>query len=82
MTDPRQLSTRERTEAARWHARLGNRSVTQKTLRDFEAWRERPANDMAYQDVAALWEASGRHANDPEIVGLYGSALARRARVR
>ncbi|WP_372784600.1 FecR domain-containing protein [Phenylobacterium sp.] len=80
MTDTRRLSTREDGEAATWFARLGNRAVTPKLLRDFEAWRDNPANDAAYLKVEAFWEASGRHASDPEVLRMTDAALKRRRR--
>jgi transmembrane sensor len=80
MTDTQRLSTRQDTEAASWFARLGGRPVTPKMLRDFEAWRDNPANDAAYLRVEAFWEASSRHANDPEILRMTDAALNRRRR--
>ena len=80
MTDTQRLSTREDREAAQWFARLGARSVTPRLLRAFETWRDDPANDAAYLKVEAFWEASGRHADDPEILRMTEAALRRRRR--
>jgi transmembrane sensor len=79
MTDPRQISSRQRTEAASWFARLGNRRVTTQALDEFEAWRENPANDAAYLEVKAFWEESGRHANSPNVLRMTDEALMRSA---
>lgn len=72
--------TRPRAEAADWLARLGHRHVTTETLREFRDWRDDPANDVAYQEAEAFWEASGAQAGDPEILRLTEAALARRPR--
>jgi transmembrane sensor len=69
--------TREQDEAAEWLARLGNHSITTETVREFRAWRDNPANDAAYQEAEAIWEASGKHAADPEIMRMTEAALAR-----
>jgi len=74
--------TREQNEAAAWLARLGNHSISTETVRAFRAWRDNPANDAAYQEAEAFWEASGGHAADPEILRMTEAALGRRARGR
>ena len=78
MSDPRPHPTREQAEAADWFARLGRRSVTTRTIRDFQDWRDVPAHDVAYSEVEAFWEANGEYAADPEIMRMTEDALARR----
>jgi transmembrane sensor len=82
MSDPRPHPTREQAEAAEWFARLGHRSVTTQALREFRDWRDNPANDAAYQEVEAFWEASGQRAADPEIMRMTAEALGRRGGLR
>jgi transmembrane sensor len=82
MNDPRPQSTREQAEAAEWFARLGHRSVTTQTIRDFQDWRDNPDHDAAYAEVEAFWEANGAHAGDPGIMRMTEEALARRRGLR
>lgn len=82
MSDPRSHPTREQAEAADWFARLGRRAVTPQTLRDFQDWRDAPANDAAYSEVEAFWEANGQRAADPEILRMTEEAFARRRGLR
>ena len=69
--------TRAQAEAAEWLTRLGNRSITNDTAREFRDWRDDPANDAAYEEAEAFWEASGEHAADPGIMEMTEAALAR-----
>jgi transmembrane sensor len=78
MSDPRPHPTREQAEAADWFARLGHRSVTTQTIRDFQDWRDNPNHDAAYAEVEAFWEANGERAADPEIMRMTEEALSRR----
>jgi transmembrane sensor len=82
MSDPPPQPTRAQAEAAEWFARLGNRSVSTQTIRDFQDWRDTPANDAAYAEVEAFWEASGARAADPQIMRMTEEALARRPGLR
>ncbi|MFZ5685696.1 MAG: FecR family protein [Pseudomonadota bacterium] len=75
MGDPKR--TRAQEEAAEWLARLGNHSISTKTVREFRDWRDDPANDAAYEEAEAFWEASGRQAADPEIMRMTQDALLR-----
>jgi len=77
MSDPRSPRTRAQEEAAEWLARLGNHSISTKTVREFRDWRDDPANDAAYEEAEAYWEASGEQAADPEIMRMTQEALAR-----
>jgi len=77
MSDPRPQRTRAQEEAAEWLARLGNHSISTKTVREFRDWRDDPANDAAYEEAEAFWEASGEHAADPEIMRMTQDALER-----
>ncbi len=69
--------TRAQEEAAEWLARLGNHSISTQTVREFRDWRDDPANDAAYAEAEAFWEASGQHAADPEILRMTQDALDR-----
>ena len=77
MSDPAPRRTRAQEEAAEWLARLGNHSISTKTVREFRDWRDDPANDAAYVEAEAFWEASGEHAADPEIIRMTREALDR-----
>lgn len=77
MSDPRPKPTRAQEEAAEWLARLGNHSISTQTVREFRDWRDDPANDAAYEEAEAFWEASGQHAADPEITRMTQEALDR-----
>lgn len=79
---PQTHETPEQAQAADWLARLGNHAVSTETLREFREWRDHPANDLAYQEAEAVWEESGRHAADPEILRMTAAALARPRRRR
>jgi transmembrane sensor len=74
----RKPPTREQAEAAAWLARLGHHRISTETLRAFRDWRDVPANDAAYQEAEAFWEASGEQAADPEILRMTEAAFARR----
>ena len=77
MSDPAPKRTRAQEEAAEWLARLGNHSISTKTVREFRDWRDDPSNDAAYAEAEAFWEASGEHAADPEITRMTQEALDR-----
>jgi len=77
MSDPRPQRTRAQEEAAEWLARLGNHSISTRTVREFRDWRDDPANDAAYVEAEAFWDASGQHAADPEILRMTQDALDR-----
>lgn len=75
MGDPKR--TRAQEEAAEWLARLGHHSISTQTVRAFRDWRDDPANDAAYEEAEAFWEASGKHAADPGILKMTQDALDR-----
>jgi len=77
MSDPRPQRTRAQEEAAEWLARLGNQPISTKTVREFRDWRDDPANDAAYEEAEAFWEASGEQAADPDIMRMTQDALDR-----
>lgn len=58
---------RATSEAADWFARLGARSVTNRDVANFDAWRRDPRNDAAYAKIEALWRKAERLQGDPEI---------------
>jgi transmembrane sensor len=78
MSDPTADSARAQTEAAGWFARLSRTPVATQTVRDFQAWRQSPANDAAYSAVEKRWEASARLANDPDIRAATAEVLRKR----
>jgi transmembrane sensor len=78
MSNPRPDPPPDLTEAAAWFTRLGARSITTQTLRDFRAWRQDPANDAAYQEVEAAWGKTGALADDPDVMRATEAALTRR----
>jgi len=80
MSDPRSPRTRAQEEAAEWLARLGSQPISTKTVREFRDWRDDPANDAAYEEAEAFWDASGAQAADPEIMRMTQAALDRGAR--
>lgn len=80
MSSPPRKLTRAQEEAAEWLTRLGDRSISTQTVREFRDWRDNPENDAAYEEAEAFWEASGEMAADPEIMRMTAEALARRPR--
>lgn len=80
MSNPRPQRTRAQEEAAEWLARLGAYPISTQTVREFRDWRDDPANDAAYEEAEAFWEASGEIAADPEILRMTEAALKRRRR--
>jgi transmembrane sensor len=77
MSTQKTPQSRAQVEAAEWLARLGARSISTDTVRAFRDWRDDPANDAAYEEAEAFWEASGEHAADPGLVAMTAEALAR-----
>lgn len=67
-------------EAAAWHARLGERPVSTRTIEEFFAWRAAPANADAWRRVQAVWEGSGRLGGEARIQAAVDQALTRRGR--
>lgn len=67
-------------EAAEWHERLGARSVTTETIREFFDWRRSPANADAYRRVELIWTESRKLAGQPEITQALNDAMSRRLR--
>lgn len=65
-------------DAAAWHARLGERTVSTETLEAFFAWRARPGNADAYERVERVWAGSGRLAGDPAMAAALEGAMGRR----
>ena len=42
-------------EAAEWFARLNRLSISTQALEEFQAWRQDPLHDAAYERIEALW---------------------------
>lgn len=61
-------------KAAEWHARLGTRSISLKTLEEFSAWRLDRANDAAYRRIESQWGDAVRLADDPDILAALKAA--------
>ena len=79
MSNSRPQAPARLSEATAWFARLGNRSITTQSLREFRQWRQDPANDAAYQEVEAAWTKAGALADDPDVMRATDAALVRRA---
>lgn len=77
MSDPQPRATQADTEAAAWHTRLGDRSVTAETLTEFYDWRRDPANDAAYRKVETVWAKARNLEGRPDIQAAVAEALAR-----
>lgn len=78
MTGPKvRVETAER-EAAAWHNRLGEPSVSTQTIHDFYAWRQTPENADAYRRVEAVWAEAGRMRADADLQRATQAALTRR----
>ena len=69
---------RAASEAADWFARLGARSVTNRDLSDFDAWRQDPTNRAAYEKVEKVWRTAERLSGDPQIEAAAEAASQRR----
>lgn len=78
MASPNSRVSAADTEAAAWHARLGVRSVSTRTIEEFFAWRAAPANAEAYRRVERAWAATGGVGNDPQIQAAVAEAMNRR----
>ncbi|MDO9587381.1 MAG: FecR domain-containing protein [Brevundimonas sp.] len=78
MASPNSRVSAADTEAAAWHARLGVRSVSTRTIEEFFAWRALPANAEAYRRVEKAWAASGGLGGDPQIQAAVAEAMNRR----
>lgn len=78
MASPNSRVSAADTEAAAWHARLGVRSVSTRTIEEFFAWRAAPANAEAYRRVEKAWAAAGGVGNDPQIQAAVAEAMNRR----
>ncbi len=78
MSGPKIRVTAADTEAAAWHARLGERSVATQTIEDFFAWHQKPENAEAYRRVQTVWGQSPQLAGRPAMVEALEGALSRR----
>ncbi|KDP95400.1 hypothetical protein ER13_02155 [Brevundimonas sp. EAKA] len=78
MASPNSRVSAADTEAAAWHARLGVRSVSTRTIEEFFAWRAAPANAEAYRRVEKAWAATGGLGGDPQIQAAVAEAMNRR----
>ena len=77
VTDEKRDNRKAVEAAAAWHARLGNKSVSAQTLREFRNWRADPANAAAYARVDTAWRRSGGLSLDREIRAATAEALDR-----
>jgi transmembrane sensor len=80
MTDPKIRVSSVDTQAAEWHARLGERVVATKTIEDFFAWHQEPAHAEAYRRVQQIWGQSPQLAGQPSMQKALNDALSRRQR--
>lgn len=66
------------TEAAAWHARLGEPRVSGETIEAYFSWREKPGNADAYRRVEKAWAETGGLGNDPDIAAAVEAAMSRK----
>lgn len=66
------------TEAAAWHARLGEPRVSAETIEGFFVWRQKPENAEAYRRVETAWTETGRLKADPDMAAAVEAAMSRR----
>jgi transmembrane sensor len=78
MSGPKNRVTTADTEAAEWHARLGEQSVATQTIEDFFAWHQHPEHAAAYRRVQTIWGQSPRLAGRPGMVAALEAARSRR----
>ena len=78
MPNPKVRVEPAETEAAAWHARLGEPRVSGETIEAFFSWREKPENADAYRRVEVAWSETGALANDPDILGAVDAAMSRK----
>ena len=83
MAGPKKRVETAETEAAAWHQRLGERSVSTRTIEDFFEWRRVPENADAYRRVEQVWSEARMLAPEAGIHNAVDEALNRKAgRVR
>ena len=63
-------------QAADWHTRLKTRSVSNRELDDFYAWRKDPANAAAYAEVEGVWAKAAPLIHDPDIQAATAGTIA------
>lgn len=80
MAGPKMRVETAETEAATWHLRLGERTVSPQTLEEFFAWRRVPRNADAYRRVEQVWNEAKTLAPAPGIQMAVDAALSRKAR--
>lgn len=80
MAGPKMRVETADTEAAAWHQRLGERSVTTQTIEDFFAWRRIPENADAYRRVEQVWNDARALTPNTGIQNAVEDALNRKAR--
>ena len=78
MNGPTTLATSADTEAAEWHARLGELSVATHTIEHFFAWHQQPENAAAWRRVQQIWGQSPQLAGRPAMKEALVDALSRR----
>ncbi|MFA4952349.1 MULTISPECIES: FecR domain-containing protein [Brevundimonas] len=80
MAGPKMRVETAETQAAAWHQRLGERSVTTQTIEDFFAWRRIPENADAYRRVEQVWNDAKALTPKAGIQNAVEDALNRKAR--
>lgn len=78
MSDQQRRVAKADAEAASWHTRLANRSVSAEMINEFYAWRQDPLNDEAYGKVQAMWSRAKALEGRPDIQAAINDALARK----
>ncbi|WGM45847.1 hypothetical protein KOAAANKH_00711 [Brevundimonas sp. NIBR10] len=78
MSDQQRRVAKADAEAASWHTRLANRSVSTDMITEFYAWRQNPLNDEAYAKVQTMWSRAKVLEGQPDIQTAIADALARK----
>ena len=78
MSDQQRRVAKADAEAASWHTRLANRSISTDTISEFYAWRQDSLNDEAYGKVQAMWSKAKTLEGRPDIQAAINDALARK----
>lgn len=82
MPNPKVRVEPAETEAAAWHARLGEPRVSAETIEAFFSWRQTPGNAAAYRRVEKAWADAGRLEADPDIAAAVEAAMSRKGAVK
>ncbi|QYC11445.1 FecR family protein [Brevundimonas nasdae] len=76
MTSETEIEARRR-EAAHWFAKLNSTRIETRDVHAFSAWRHNPLNAQAYDDLEALWSATGALSGDKDVRAIRRETLGR-----